>query len=266
MISYISSSSGCQSQRLIALDVLRFLSLLSVIAIHTFDTNIILHNIASKLQAWAVPELILISFFITAHKIHKPNFIYRRIKIFIIPYLYFNTFYVIIRLFKRYALDNYIDWSIIYQLWSIYLFGGACSQLYYIPMYLFYLIIVNIVINLINKKGNSILKEIEKISYLTIFLIFLYFFFLFVIYPFLFFSFKLNDSYFLAFIRSYFENLPYPFIAILISYLYQRDIYRNFVQKTFFKLFMLNSIILSYICRVEYSPIIRIILCTFIFY
>ena len=111
MISHTSSSSECKSQRLIALDILRFLSILSVIAIHSFDTNITLHNIASKLQVWAVPELISISFFITAYKIHKPDFVARRINSFIIPYLCFTTFYVIIRLFKRYTLDNYIDWS-----------------------------------------------------------------------------------------------------------------------------------------------------------
>lgn len=39
MISHISSSSECKSQRLIALDILRFFSILSVIAIHTFDSD-----------------------------------------------------------------------------------------------------------------------------------------------------------------------------------------------------------------------------------
>ncbi len=254
MISHISSSSECKSQRLIALDILRFLSILSVIAIHTFDTNINLHHIASKLQAWAVPELILISFFITAHKIHKSDFVARRIKSFIIPYLCFTTFYVIIRLFKKYALDNYIDWPVISKLWSIYLFGGACSQLYYIPMYLFYLITVSFVIRFIHKR---------KTSYFTVFSILL--FFLCLIFLLLFFILKLNDPYILAFMRHYFDNLPYPFIAILIFYLYQRDIYKNFVQKTLFKFFMLSNIVFIYIYQVECFPIIRIVLCTFIF-
>ncbi|NJN11127.1 MAG: acyltransferase [Richelia sp. RM2_1_2] len=265
MISHISSSSECKSQRLIALDMLRFLSILSVIAIHTFDTNVTLYHIASKLRVWAVPEFLMISFFIAAHKIHKPDFITRRIKSFIIPYLCFTTFYVIIRLFKRYALDNYIDWSIISQLWSIYLFGGACSQLYYIPMYLLYLITVSFVIRLINKKGNLILNNIRKTSYLTVFSIFLSLFGLFVIFPFLFLNLKLSDPYFLAFMRRYFENFSYPFIAILIFYIYQSDVYSNFVQKPLFKLLMLSSIVFIYICRVEYFPIIRIVLCTFIF-
>jgi peptidoglycan/LPS O-acetylase OafA/YrhL len=265
MISHTSSSSECKSQRLITLDILRFLSILSVIAIHSFDTNITLHNITSKLQAWAVPELILISFFITAHKIHKPDFVTRRIKSFITPYLCFTTFYVIIRLFKRYALDKYIDWSIISQLWSIYLFGGACSQLYYIPMYLFYLIIVSVVMRLIHKKGNSIVNTIRKISYLTAFSIFLSLFGLFVIYPFLLLNFNLSDPYLLVFLRRFFYNLPLPFIAILIFYISQSDAYSNFVQKPLSKLLMLSSIIFIYICRFEYFPIIRIVLCTFIF-
>lgn len=265
MISHTSSSSECKSQRLIALDILRFLSILSVIAIHSFDTNITLHNIASKLQVWAVPELISISFFITAYKIHKPDFVARRIKIFIIPYLCFTTFYVIIRLFKRYALDNYIDWSIVSQLWSIYLFGGACSQLYYIPMYLFYLIIVSVVMRLINKKGDSVSNKIRKLSYLTVFSIFLSLFILFAIFPFLLLSLNLSDPYFLAFMKRCFYNLPYAFIAILISYLYPLDVYSKFFQKALFKMSMLTSIIFIYICKLEYFPMIRIILCTFIF-
>ena len=265
MTSHTLSSSEYKSQRLIALDILRFFSILSVIAIHSFDTNITLYNIALKLRAWAVPELILISFFITAHKIHKPDFVTRRIKSFIIPYLCFTTFYVVIRLFKRYALDNYIDWSIISQLWSIYLFGGACPQLYYIPMYLFYLIIVSFVIRLINQKSNSILNKIRQISYLTVFAIFFSLLLLIVIYPFLLFSLKLSDPYLLVFMRRLFYNLPLPFIAILIFYISQSDAYSNFVQKPLSKLLMLSSIIFIYICRFEYFPIIRIVLCTFIF-
>ena len=264
MISHTSSSSSSY-ERLIALDMLRFLSILSVIAIHTFDTNLTLHNIASKLRAWAVPELILISFFITAHKIHKPDFVARRIKSFIIPYLCFTTFYVVIRLFKRYALDNYIDSSMISQLWSIYLFGGVSSQLYYIPMYLYYLIIVSVVMRLIHKKGNSIVSTIIKISYLTVFSIFLSLFSLFVIYRFLYLNFNFSNPYFLAFMRRSFYYFPFPFIAILIFYLYHLDVYRNFVQKALSKFLMLSSIIFIYICRIEYFPIIRIILCTFIF-
>lgn len=265
MTSHTLSSSEYKSQRLIALDILRFFSILSVIAIHSFDTNITLYNIALKLRAWAVPELILISFFITAHKIHKPDFVTRRIKSFIIPYLCFTTFYVVIRLFKRYALDNYIDWSIISQLWSIYLFGGACPQLYYIPMYLFYLIIVSVVMRLINKKGNSISNKIRQISYLTVFSIFSSLFLLIIIYPSLLFNLKLSDPYLLVFMRRLFYNLPLPFIAIFIFYLYHLDVYRNFVQKALFKMSMSTSIIFIYICKLEYFPIIRIILCTFIF-
>ncbi len=265
MISHTLSSSECKSQRLIALDILRFLSILSVIAIHSFDTNITLYKIALKLRAWAVPELILISFFITAHKIHKPDFVARRIKSFITPYLCFTTFYVIIRLFKRYALDNYIDWSIISQLWSIYLFGGACPQLYYIPMYLFYLIIVSVVMRWINQKGDSISNKIKQISYLAVFSIFLSLFGLFVIYPFLLLNFNLSDPYLLVFMRRLFYNLPLPCIAILILYISQSDAYNNFVRKPLSKLLILSSIILISVCRVEYFPIIRIILCTFIF-
>ncbi|MBV6627765.1 MAG: acyltransferase family protein [Rivularia sp. (in: Bacteria)] len=243
------------------MDILRFLSLLSVIAIHSFDTNRILHAVASKLEAWAVPEFIIISFFVTAHKLNKRKYIINRIKSLIFPYICFSILYLIIRLLKKYTLENFFDWSIVSHSFSILLFGGASGHLYYIPMYLLYLIIICFFTNhLVNFK----LSKLKSISYITVISLICSLFLSYAINPLL--KVSLSDPYLTSFIGYFSHYLPYPFIGIFIFYLYQSDVLNiGLVEKDLCKLSILSLIILIYICQFEYAFITRVILSSLIF-
>lgn len=247
--------------RLVTLDILRFLSLLSVIAIHSFDTNIVLNYISHKLEAWAVPEFLLISFFITANKLHSRKFIVRRVYSLVIPYIIFSFLYLTIRFIKTVVLDNSPDYSLLSHLFTIFLFGGACGHLYYIPMYLLYFIIITSLIKIYNQHFFITKYNFFIIIYIAFLLIGFYLLFLLVLklWP------NLNDHYVTSFVHYFLSYLPYPPLGVLFFYLNNNSIVKRYLKKSWVIMLSIILIIFIYFYNLEYIFISRILLCMLIF-
>lgn len=129
------------NQQIYGFDYLRIICAICVVAIHSFDTNTSLSNFIGYFK-FPVPVFLMMSFFLLFRKVYHGNndisfYLKQRCKRLLPCFFLWTIIYLFIRIIAQSNLS--LSWDAI----AGYLFfGSAAVQLYYLPLTIYYCIIL----------------------------------------------------------------------------------------------------------------------------
>jgi peptidoglycan/LPS O-acetylase OafA/YrhL len=140
-MTFFLSSKNFSNQRICGFDYLRVICAVLVVAIHSFDTNLVLSNFISYFK-FPVPIFLMISFFLLFRKVYYgtnkfPFYLKQRCSRLLPCFCVWTIVYLSIRVIANSHLSFSLN-----AIAGYLFFGSAAVQLYYLPLTIYYCIIL----------------------------------------------------------------------------------------------------------------------------
>ncbi|GAB4534254.1 MAG: hypothetical protein Tsb0014_20340 [Pleurocapsa sp.] len=154
------------TKKIIGFEYLRIICAIAVVAIHSFDTNSWLSSVSSKFLKFPVPLFLMMSFFLLFNKMASQNnsvaFVLKKRCDRLVPaFLVWSVIYLAVRLIS--GSDISLSGESITE---YLLFGDAALQLYYIPLVIYFGIVLVPLIKIVSKKSSIVNSIILIVSIL----------------------------------------------------------------------------------------------------
>lgn len=161
------ASTKVINKKILGFEYLRVICAISVVAIHSFDTNIWLGNLSSKFLRFPVPLFLMMSFFLLFRNMASANkpvafYLKKRCNRLIPAFLAWSIIYLITRFISGSSIFLSTE-----SIAEYLLLGNASLQLYYVPLIIYFALVLIPLIKILHK-SSVIINSIILICLITL--------------------------------------------------------------------------------------------------